>query len=248
MSIPLNLLASGVIPLIFSLNAVFPLRFHYQTDSTLLKNEKREFIENKIQEFASKLMLNKQVELLVIKDMWGGAQAQGIALLPGRIGIALEPEIVNYMYETDLEFIIAHELSHIKKNDLLTMFAIPGLMGVTTTLAINILFPSSAAHHFKLAAGSFAVSLISFVFFSRWREECADHLGFSMCSKAAQAEAGMFFEEIRKSQIDYRNNPNCSFISKIWRKFLITEDGDYRLGVTHPPMKKRINYLKIKES
>lgn len=257
MSFYLNLCSGGGLTLGL-INALFPSRLHLQKGGKFLSNEKRNLAESKIRELANKLTLSKPVELREIKGFKGGAQAQGMAFLPGKIGITFDPELINAMPDAELEFLMAHELSHIKANDNLTLFLIPGIIGVITTLAMIILFPSSAHYFSKLdfpklsilgvtpaATIGLTVSLTTFIFFSRWREECADRLGFSICSESAQAGASSFFKEIRSDQLEYRNDQTVSVISRMWRKVLITKRGNFRLDILHPPLTKRINYLSI---
>ncbi len=149
---------------------------------------------------------------------------------------------------------VAHELSHIKANDLIWLETVPGIAGVITTLAMSILFPSSATYFPPIviatlmvsspaAVVGLSVSGIAFLAFSKWREKCADKLGFSICSNAAQKAAPLCFDTIRISQIEYRNGEEGSYLSKVWRRFLITEDGEARFDVYHPSLKNRKEYL-----
>lgn len=237
----------------------FSWRLRLQKDDKLLSATKRGFIESKVQELASKLGINKPIELIEKKGLMGGAQAQGIAFFSSRAGIAIDPDLADSMPEAELEFLIAHELSHIKANDLIWMGAVSSIVGVITTLAMSNLFPSSAAYFSPIVVATsmisslaalvgVSVSVIASALFSKWREECADKLGFSVCSDAAQKAAPQFFENIRTSQIEYRNDEKGSCLSKLWRKFLITEAGDVRFDVLHPSLKTRIKYLQLKIS
>ena len=88
-----------------------------------------------------------------------------------------------------------------------------------------------------------SVSVIASVFFSKRREESADKLGLSICSDAAQKAAPQLFDAIRMLQIEYRNDKEGSDLSKLWKRFLIAEDGESRLDVLHPSLKNRIRYL-----
>jgi Zn-dependent protease with chaperone function len=249
----LNLFSSsagllGIIP------GVFSWRFRFQKDDKLLSVAKRTHLESKIHELAQKLGINKPLELIEKKGLMGGGQAQGVAFFSCRAGIAINPDDVNEISEEELEFLIAHELSHIKANDLIWMGAVYGIVSVTSTLAMSILVPSSAAYFSPMVMATFtisspaaavglSVSFIAFVFFSKWREECADKLGFSICSGAAQKAAPQYFDAIRKSQIEHRNDNEGSYLSKLWRRCLITEEGEFRLDVFHPSLKNRIKYL-----
>jgi Zn-dependent protease with chaperone function len=214
--------------------------------------DKRNQIELKIQELAQKLGISKPIELIEKKGLLTIAQAQGIAFFSCRAGIAIDPDIADVMPEAELEFLLAHELSHIKTNDNMWMGVVPGIVGIVATLAMSILFPSSIAFSSIVATliltspaalVGLSVSVIAFVILSKWREECADKLGFSVCSDAAQKAAPQFFDSIRTAQIEYRNDEEGSYLSQLWRKFLITEAGEFRFDVFHPSLNTRINYL-----
>lgn len=219
-------LCSGGSMFLSTIPGSFSWRLRLQKDDKLLSSTKRRHIESEVQELASKLEINKPIELIEKKGLMTGAQAQGIAFFSGRAGIAIDPDLVYEMSEAELEFVIAHELSHIKANDLIWMGAVPSIVGVITTLAMSNLFPSSAAYFSPIvvatlmvsspaAIGGLSVSVIALALFSKWREECADKLGFSICSDAAQKAAPEFFDKIRTSQIEHRNNDEGSCFSRL---------------------------------
>jgi Zn-dependent protease with chaperone function len=247
----LNLFSAGS-TLFSAIPGSFSWRLRFQKDDKLLSTDKRNQIESKIQELAQKLGISKPIELIEKKGLMTGAQAQGIAFFSGRAGIAIDPDIAHVIPEAELEFVIAHELSHIKANDAMWMGVASSIVGLITTLAMSILFPSSVAFSSTVATliltspaalVGLLVSVIALVVFSKWREECADKLGFSVCSDAAQKAAPQFFDSMRASQIEYRNNEEGSCLSRMWRRFLITEDGECRLDILHPSLKTRIKYL-----
>ncbi|MBA3239525.1 MAG: M48 family metalloprotease [Parachlamydiaceae bacterium] len=254
MPIGLNVL-SGASFLLGAINAFLPWRLYLQEDAKQLSEEKRNQLEIKIQELANKLGISKPVELIEIKGMVGQAQALGIDMLPGRIGIAIDPDMVESIPEAELEFLISHELSHIKTNDIFWMMVVPAIIGGISTLAICILFPSLATLFSPLIMGIFmvaspaaviglAVSVAALIFFSRWREECADKLGFSVCSDEAQKAAATFFENLRTTMIELKNNQeDDSCFDQFLKNYFLTEDGDDLLDLSHPTLTARIKYL-----
>jgi Zn-dependent protease with chaperone function len=230
----LNLI-SGSSVVLGALPGVFSWRLRFQKDDKLLSSNNRNLVESKIKELAQKLELNKPIELIEKKGMHGTAQAQGIALFSGRIGVAIDPEIFVTLPETQIEFVLAHELAHIKANDHLWMM-LSGLIGTITTLAMSILFPSSAICFSSVilvgliatspaALVAVTVSLIALIFISKWREECADRLGWSVCSEDAQKDAPKFFEKIRIENLELRNHKSLTKFGKLLMKCLTTEDG-----------------------
>ncbi len=164
----------------------------------------RKFIKSSIQEVSQKLDLKKPIELIEKKGSSKAIQFQGIAFFSGRAGIVINPDLVSNIAHGELEFRIARELSHIKTNDLLWIAVVPAIIGVTTTVAISILFPSSAAYFSPIGMEKFiktstaaliglSVSIISFLFFSNWRIICADRSAFSNSSQHAQNSAPNVF-------------------------------------------------------
>ena len=120
---------------------------------------------------------------------------------------------------------------------------------MATTLALSILSPSSVVSSPESSFSpaflpSFLVGVSLAPFVSQWREKCADITALSVCSKEAQIEALKYFESLRDGQIVYRNEKNISSTSKLWREFLISADGDYRLDFFHPSLNNRIKYIK----
>lgn len=253
----LNLLSASSF-LLVSVPGSCSWRLRFQKDDRVLSVEKRNHIELKILELAKKLKISRPVELIEIRGLMGGAQAQGNEIFSGRIGIAINPELCDEMPEEELEFFLAHELSHIKANDLVSVGIASGIVGMITTLAMCKIFPSSATYFSKLvmvttkvtspaAAVGIVASQIAFAFFSKYREECADKLGLSICSNDAQKKAYKFFENIQIDQITFRNNEEgSSYLSILLKRLLITKEGEFRFDVFHPSLKNRINYLRPK--
>lgn len=242
----LNLCFSGSTFLV-SISAIFPWRLHFQKDAKLLSPEKRSYLESKIRELSEKLAISRRVELLEIKGLlFTDAQALGFAASPGRLGIAINPESFDCMPEEMQEVIIAHELSHIRSNDFAWVGICSSILGVITALALHILFPSLSIYSPDSPAAiiGFAVSTVALIFFSRWREECADKRGLSICSAPARVAAPYIFEWLKEETLHYRNDPKSSSLSKLWRKFCISEEGEDRLDILHPSLKTRIRYIR----
>lgn len=232
--------------LVISLPGVFSWRLRFQKDDKLLEKEKREEVEAKIQELATKLGISKPLELLEKKGLLAGMQAQGTASLPFRSGIAMDPELVNAMSTEETEFVLSHELAHIKTNDTLWLGVVPAMVHAIMTISIRILIPAAALNTAMVISPSLLMSIIayaSFALFSRWREECADRLAFSICSDEAKKAAPLFFERMRKNNIAVRNGPASSSLLKYVRHFLITENGEFLADVLHPSLKTRIRSL-----
>lgn len=237
MTICLNLLAGATI---FSINipVSMSLKIYFLKDAKLLDVEKRIQLEAKIQELANKLDINKTIELIEVEELSGSAQAIGTAMLPGRAVILIDPKFVSQHSNEELEFVLAHELSHIKANDRIWGQIVTLTAGLITAFAMFILFPSSHVFEILIVAMTIAAIL-----HSRWREECADKLGLTVCSDPAKKAASQVFEKMRLSIMQKRDNQENSLFSKLWYKYLISEEGDDLLDVMHPPLTERIKYL-----
>jgi Zn-dependent protease with chaperone function len=250
----LDLFSGGSI-LFAAIPGSFSWRLRFQKDDRILSIEKRICIESKIQELAQKLEISKSIELIEKKGKFAGLQAQGIELFYGRAGIAIDPELVKVISEEQLEFLLAHELAHIKANDHLWMCVASSIVGIITTLAMNILFQLLGVYFSPnvsrllgispAAAIGLSISHIALAFFSKWREECADKLGISICSDAAQTAAPTFFDSLKTFYIECRNSEEDPYLFRLLVRFLITSDGDVRFDIYHPSLKTRINYLQF---
>ena len=242
-----NLLCSGSLSFA-AIPTSLAWRLHLQKDDRILDIAQRNFIELKAQELATKLGINKRIEILEKSHLLGLAQAQGLAIFSTRAGIAINPQLFETLTESQTEFILAHEIAHIKANDFLTIFLIPGLIGMLTHLAISFLVPAYAVFvpllgtSISATLGALA-SYLSLVFVSRWREECADKLGYSNCSLAAQIAGPGFFENAILGQQQLREQEG-PWYTRLFNKVAFTEEGDFRLDFLHPPLTTRVNYLR----
>lgn len=243
-AVPLAALAIGIIP-----NGLLAFRLRFQKDARILNPEKRLLLEEKVRILSENIGIKKKLELREIKGLKTGAQAMGNSLLPGRAGMAIDPLLFDTLPEEQQEFILAHEIAHLKKNDTLSLFFVPALIGVISTVALCILFPPLAVVYPIWGAGAtyigIAISLVAFTIFSRWREKCADKIGQSICSQQAKEAGPQFFEDIRQMQIEWRNEEDISKLSKLFRKIMISKEGNFRLdSLLHPSLKARIKYLR----
>lgn len=238
---------SGIIP------GTISWRLRFQNDAKYLNSQKRNFLETKIQEMASKLSIQQPVNLIEIKGLLVGAQAQGNALLPAKLGIAINPELFNQISRGEQEFILAHELSHIKANDHLWGGVICGLVGALVTLALCLRFPSLSTQPksllLKIVGSPAAILgqvayLFAFTLFTRWREKRADLSGASICSDQVRLAAVQHFEKESTLLIAERNDSEGSFLSRLWKRILISPEGGVRLDIFHPSFKTRANYLR----
>ncbi|MEI6243027.1 MAG: M48 family metalloprotease, partial [Chlamydiota bacterium] len=222
----------------------------------------------KIHELAGKLGVKGQ---FVIMPFFHQGCASSMGILPRCSFIGVNMDYFNHASKAEQEFILAHEISHIKKHDSLTRMCTSILISLTARKALLALFPSLEHYKSKILSDvldwrlaiklmpislffisiTSPVSLISeiihkvtFPVFSRWREKCADLSAASVTSKKVILAGCNFFDKTRKTNIDYRNKPNIPFIESLRRKITISVNGDNRLDMEHPSLQTRVNYLK----
>ncbi|MBS4168548.1 M48 family metalloprotease [Parachlamydia sp. AcF125] len=229
---------------------IFSCRLRFQKDLKVLPEEERHTLETKVQELAHKLKICKKLEIREISGLELGAQAMGNVIFPGRAGVIIDPYFFECLTPETQEFFVAHEISHIKHHDSLTLCLVAGVASMVTTIALSVLFPRSADlssgkwYGGVACSGGVAAGMFTYSLASQWREKCADKTAFSVCSPEAQAAAIEFFEDCRSIYRGYRNEEGISFLSSVWRKTRIMAEGEDRLDILHPFLKDRINYLK----
>lgn len=224
------------------------LRFCSKKDEKILPAKKRLELEILVNTLAEKIGIKKHIEIKEVSNFSAGAQAFGSNLLPVSPAIILDPELFVSISPSEQEFLIGHELSHIKYDDLLKMSVVSGLLGVISTVALKVLFPSLAI--FSISLGSspaafigFVVSSVALIMYSRKSEEQADKTSFSLCSHRNKNGGAKLFKRVQKNAISVRNEEGCSFWSNLWHKIAITNEGNTRYDIMHPSLTSRIKYL-----
>lgn len=253
----MNFISGGSI-LFASGAAFFPVGLFWCKDEKVLDRVFRKSIEEQIDSLSQKLEIDKKIELIERRSFMFGAQAHGSMLFPGtRVGILIDSDLADEIDPHQREFLLAHELSHIKRNDVFWLSAFSGFVGMVVTWASTFVAPSLERYpsdhvFFKcLKYGLFIwspsaflgqlSSLVTFIFYSRYVEEKADRLALSICSDEGKKGAIEFFDEIRSHHKKVRNEGD-SFFERCKLQILLTEDGDFRFDVVHPSLKKRIAY------
>lgn len=234
--------------LLISFSSVFHWQLWFQKDVKLLDDKTRSSLEAKMLFLGDKLGIKKNLVLTEVQDLMSGAQHIGNNFFQGPAYVAINPEVFNDISIGSQEFILSHELSHIQNGDMLSLGLIASAADIITNLAIAILLPhiSPVTPNIMIYTEHMGtlIGFIALVFFSQKQEKCADLSAMSICSKEGQEAAPRLFKLIQEKSLAYRNNPNISFLSSLWRKILFTSEGEHRLDVFHPSLKARINYLK----
>lgn len=146
--------------------------------------------------------------------------------------------------EDDLQIaILAHEISHIKHNDGAWIFAVTVVSVVASYVLAWLICPPAWIF---VAEQVVAIPLLAAMSArSRRQEHAADVEACKYLTDRQKEKIGDWFENIRHARILYRNAPNLSTISTLWRKFWINSEGEHLIGrLTHPTQKSRVQYFR----
>lgn len=251
MSLSMNVLISGLINLLV-LPATFPWQLNFSKEVRFLSEATRKELEEKIKHLTDKMGIKKEIVLMELDGSLTSAEAMGCCLLPGKAGIGIYPGFIE-ISEGEQEFILAHELSHIKNNDMLSSPIFSGFVHVISTVAIGILFPSTivpfsswlgymGSYSPAVASGCF-ISIVAMIVFNRWREERADIAGFAACSDQGKKGALSVFQKKCGKNLTLRNDLFAPWYMILLKSLLISPKGDDRLDLLHPLLSSRIKNL-----
>jgi Zn-dependent protease with chaperone function len=230
----------GASSFLISLYGIVPVSLCFSKDARTLSPKVRQKLEAKVTTLAKKLGITKQLELVEVTELEGGAKAEGNALLPGRAGILIDPALFATLSESEQESLLAHELVHIASSDLISFGLLGGLVGLVTTVALQTFFEGVSLIPSMVGL---AVSYLAIMLFSRYREECADKKGFAICSDEGKRAAVSLFTAIRQDHLHYRNDPNVTPCTRFFRRIVFSKEGNDCLDPFHPSLSTRIAYL-----
>lgn len=137
------------------------------------------------------------------------------------------------LYEADKDacsWIIKHEISHIKHNDLFTMQCIP----CVCQLAASI-FGMCSLSLWPALGVAFTVGIVSQALFSQWREAKADDFAIENSSDEELKGGRRFFMAMQETNIEERNT--------FWKRIKISANGDMRSDILHPSITNRIQKI-----
>ncbi len=204
--------------------------------------------------------MNTSPKCYIIKDSALNAYATGFK--PEKSYIVVTTGLLNRLNRQELEGVIAHEMSHIKNQDIKLMLYLAGLIGVFTLIAnfsfYMLLTPGRSEDSQKLKLiflGLFIIFSIIAPFFailfklgiSRQREYLADSTG-ALLTRYPEGLASAL-EKIKNDPdplVDKANRATAHlFISTPFRKKKFSFFSN--LFSTHPPIDERIKRLRSHE-
>ncbi len=145
--------------------------------------------------------------------------------------------------EKSLYFLTAHELAHVKNNDIVKLNAIRSIVEAASAVLLESLFGHSLGQRFITTLSSLYLGLGAFGLLSRSVERRADIDAAKALGKDGVEGGIKFFKGVKQTQLAVRNNPNLSGFEK-WKTMLqITDDGDVGYDLVHPSYNDRIQTL-----
>lgn len=180
-------------------------------------------------------------------------RAEGSAIL-GSAMIYMDPAY-DAISDIKKEFIIAHELIHIAKNDLIVHSLYSAAMGTIKCIGIKHLYKTFSMKSLFISVMALGIFHKITKFFHCYLEKRADLLGFAACSKEGKIEGIRFFESFTQANLavrkeillDEAEETESNLLFKTYYSLLkniYTEDGNFGLDFFHPPLTERITYLK----
>lgn len=237
-----NIALSSSLPLGFSIgyfyNAVVRFRNLKEACSDNVTIFFQNKLKNQIDEKRKKLGFKNEVPLKIVETNML-AQAYGLSPFPSTQGIKISPTA---LYK-DTGFIIAHELSHIKNNDLLTLPTAAIAAHLISSISLTLLLPKSPISKYANLIGSQMIATIAFIATSRYRESKADQLGLTVCNKKEKTEALNLFKKVLKNNLKERNHKDNNILERLIFSLVYSETGENRLDVLHPSLASRINMI-----
>jgi len=206
------------------LNSFFSISFYRITDEKTLPPENRKRLEDTIQKLAKEAGIKKTIilkESSDCDDTGGCAAAYGNSLLPGPAGITVSPSLFPLLNEFQQEFILAHEIAHIKANDHLTLSLLTPLVFKISIFAVVALLGSTAAISggfslfsllppvliYNLPRAHKIAVIATFLFRTcllRWRERKADEFGYKISNWGGKLLSGSVFNLLRRIEVKSR--------------------------------------------
>lgn len=227
--------------LISALTKAVPVSFFSQPGNLLITNptDEESKIEKIVKDKSKLLNLNKEV-LVKFNDS-EGAEAHGLNItnLPCGITVGQSNKLI---LNSDAEgFIVAHELSHIKNNDFISIPVGSFLISEISSLGLSILIPNYGFTNYVVSS---LIGSVAYIIISKFCESQADKDALSVCTKDEKQGAVKMFSDYKTYILDIRNEESPGKLNDIIKKIVLTQDGDDRSDVLHPLATNRIEMIK----
>ncbi|MGD0664674.1 MAG: M48 family metalloprotease [Rhabdochlamydiaceae bacterium] len=205
----------------------------YKTDpryAEVLKQLPGGHIKDEIKSFLHQSEIRK--DLIVVEQYNSGfCTAGGTNIFTKSDAVVL---VAPGLHKTDKDachFVMKHEISHIKNNDLFTMNCVPCVCQVVASI-FGMRFLSFRSALMLV----WIVGLVSEALFSMWREAKADDFAIKNSSDGELKGGRRVFITMKEANIEERN-------TTLWKQLIISASGERRLDIFHPSFTSRIQKI-----
>jgi Zn-dependent protease with chaperone function len=209
---------------------------NFKTINTDELNEETE-MKDSLKEFIEQQQLNKEIKFLKYSgsDFPALATGNNISYIGKNACIFLRPEF----YKADKDacsWVLKHEISHIKHNDLLLHRVVVGSCCLATSI-----FAKSYLSLIPALGLCLSMHLLSSFTISNWYESRADDFAIQNSSNEELKGGKAFFMSAARSNLIYREY--VASVPSAIRNLLFSEKGDNRTDFSHPSLTSRIEKI-----
>lgn len=207
---------------------------------------KYEFVHETILQLKCKMGIQQDIQVVITQNKFIPIQAH-VDFMTRKSFIIIDEFFLEIVDEKSLEFLLAHELIHIKEDDVLRLISCYVLVSTLFTIPIGYCFPNTLEMFSGLGMlltattcwASFLSCFPAFIClcqYSKIREKNADVTGFKNCGDSGKLGAIVFFKFMKDRSIPTDED-------SLFQRWAFSSSGDFYLDVFHPSLQARIDYL-----
>ena len=204
------------------------------------------FIQETITHLQCIMAIQQDIQVVITQNKFIPIQAH-VDFITRKSFIIIDETFLEIINEKSLEFLLAHELIHIKEDDVLRLTSCYVLVSTLFTIPIGYCFPNTLEMFSGLGMLITATTcwasflscipaLICLCQYSKMREKNADVTGFKNCGDSGKLGAIEFFKFLQEQNIPTDDDN----LSKRW---LFSSSGECYFDIFHPSLQARIDYL-----
>jgi hypothetical protein len=194
-------------------------------------DQRSEIIDESVEQVLDQADIRKDLVFSKILFLDTFAQAGGTNFFTNSgAAIFIIPDFPNADRDA-CNFILKHEIAHIKYNDIFTFKSIPAICQLSASI-YGIRYLS----FFRAVGLTYAVFVGSLFSWTTWRESKADDFAIQHSSNEELKGGRRFFQSLQKVIIDH---PRRSFFEKL----RFSDRGEDRIDLFHPSLASRIHKI-----
>ena len=144
--------------------------------------------------------------------------------------VLIAPDNFHEIDKDACNYILKHEISHIKHNDNFTTPCVAAACQLTASI-----FGMYSLSFFPAVGLALAVGFTSNTLFEKWREAKADDFAIKNSSDEELKGGRRFFMAMQAVYIENRDT--------FWKRIIFSANGNNRLGISHPSLTSRIQKI-----